>query len=118
MKFLRVGLLQIFIIHYLTGCTAGLVMFAVDKRSFGEFADDTAITSSINVKYLSDELVSALDINVDTYRGVVTLYGLVANQAAARQAVDIALSTENVTRVLSYLTIRNQALTPLGVVYQ
>ena len=118
MTLLQVGLLQIFIVYYFTGCTAGLVMLADDKRSLGEITDDTVITSSINVKYVTDELVSALDVNVDTHRGVVTLNGLVANLAAATRAVDLALSTKNVTKVISNLTLRNQALSPRGVVYQ
>ncbi|MDH3980567.1 MAG: BON domain-containing protein [Gammaproteobacteria bacterium] len=89
-----------------------------DKRSLGEVADDAAITSSINIKYLTDELVRALDINVDTYRGVVTLDGLVDNQIAATRAVDLALSAKNVTKVISNLTLRDQTLSPRGLVYQ
>ena len=118
MATLQVGLLQIVIVYYLTGCTAGLVMLADDKRSFGEISDDTAITSSINIKYATDGLVSALDVNVDTYRGVVTLNGLVDNQEAATRAIDLALGTKNVTKVISNLTLRNQALSQRGLVYQ
>ena len=126
MKLLQVGLLLTIIVCYLTGC-AGLVIggaaaggyyVAKDKRSSGEIIDDAAITSSINTKYVKDDLVSALDVNVDTYRGVVTLNGMVANQAAAKRAIDLALSTKNVTKVISNLTIRDQALSPRGVVYQ
>jgi len=118
MTLLQVGLLQTIMVYCLTGCAAGLIILVDDKRSLGEITDDTAITSSINVKYVMDELVSALDVNVDTNRGVVTLNGLVANQASATRAVDLALSTSNVTKVISNLTIRNQAMSPRGVVYQ
>jgi osmotically-inducible protein OsmY len=126
MRLLRVGLLITITVCYLTGC-AGLVIggaaaggyyVAKDKRSSGEIVEDATITSSINAKYVKDDLVSALDVNVDTYRGVVTLNGLVANKAAATRAIDLALSTKNVTKVISNLTIRDQALSPRGVVYQ
>jgi hyperosmotically inducible protein len=105
------------IIYFLTGC-AGLVSVADGKRSLGEIADDVAITSSINAKYVTDELVSALDVNVDTHRGVVTLDGLVANEAVATRAIDLALSARNVTKVISNLTMRDHALSPKGLVYQ
>jgi hyperosmotically inducible protein len=117
MKLLQAGLLQILVVYCLTGCT-GLIIAVDDKRTLGEVADDAAITSRINIKYLTDELVRALDINVDTYRGVVTLDGLVDNQAAATRAVNLALSARNVTRVISNLTLRDQALSPRGLVYQ
>lgn len=117
MKLLQVGVLLTITFYYLTGC-AGLVMVVDDKRSLGEIADDAAITSSINVKYVTDELVSALDVNVDTYRGVVTLDGLVDNEVVATRAVDLALSARNVAKVISNLTMRDQALSPRGVVYQ
>jgi hyperosmotically inducible protein len=117
MKFLQAGLLQAIMIYCLTGCS-GLIVLADDKRSLGEITDDATITTTINAKFLSDDMVSALDVNVDTYRGVVTLDGLVANQAAAARAIDLALSTRNVTKVICNLTLRNQALSPRGIIYQ
>jgi len=117
MKLLQVGLLQTIVVCYLTGC-AGLVILVDDKRSLEVIADDAAITSSINAKYVKDDLVSALKVNVDTSRGVVTLSGLVDNQAAATRAIDLALSARNVAKVISNLTMRDQALSPRGIVYQ
>jgi len=117
MKLLQTGLLLTIMVCCLTACT-GLAMLADDKRSLGEITEDVTITSSINAKFFSDEMVSALAVNVDTYRGVVTLDGLVANQAAAARAIDLALSTRNVNKVISNLTIRTQALSPRGIVYQ
>jgi len=117
MKLLLAGLSQAIMVCCLTACT-GLAMLADDKRSLGEITEDATITTSINAKFFSDDMVSPLDVNVDTYRGVVTLDGLVANQAAAARAIDLALSTRNVTKVISNLTIRTQALSPRGIVYQ
>ena len=39
-------------------------------------------------------------------------------EAKATRAIDIALDAENVTEVISNLVIRNQALSPRGVVYR
>jgi len=117
MKLLQAGLLQLILVCCLTGCTT-LAFMADDRRSLGEFTEDTTITSSVYVKYVADDLVEALDIKVDTFRGVVTLDGLVENQEAATRAIEIALRTRHVTRVISNLTIRTQALSLRGVVYE
>lgn len=89
------------------GAAAGGGYYAVtDKRSTTEKTGDAAITSAINRKYVNDDLVSAFDINVTTYRGVVTLDGMVKTQAAASRAVALARSTGNVKRVVSHLGVQ------------
>jgi osmotically-inducible protein OsmY len=75
------------------------------QRSTSDTSHDAAITSSINSRYVKDQLVDALAIRVTTYQGVVTLQGSVRTQAAATRAVDLARSTPNVRRVVSRLTV-------------
>jgi uncharacterized protein YceK len=75
------------------------------QRSTSDTSHDAAITSSINSRYVKDNLVDALAIRVTTYQGVVTLQGSVRTQAAATRAVDLARSTPNVRRVVSRLTV-------------
>jgi hyperosmotically inducible protein len=98
------------------GSAAGGYYVAKDKRTIAVIADDASITSSINVKFLKDDLVSPVAINVDTYEGVVTLQGMVDNPVEARRAYDIAYSVEGVKQVISKLTIRSEAMTPWGPV--
>ena len=98
------------------GAGAGGYYVAKDKRSLGVITSDAGITSSINRKYLQDDMVSAIDINVDTHQGVVTLKGAVDNPEAARRAYDLAYSVEGVTQVISKLTIRSQPMSPWGPV--
>lgn len=89
------------------GAAAGGGYYAVkDKRSSAEKSGDAAITSAINRKYVNDALVSAFDINIATYRGVVTLNGTVRTQAAASRAVELARSTGNVKRVVSHIGVQ------------
>jgi hyperosmotically inducible protein len=89
------------------GAAAGGGYYAVkDKRSATEKTGDAAITSAINRKYVNDGLVSAFDINIATYRGVVTLNGTVKTQAAASRAVELARSTSNVKRVVSHIGVQ------------
>ncbi|WP_297527316.1 BON domain-containing protein [Thiohalobacter sp.] len=87
------------------GAAAGGYYVGKDERTVGEIADDATITSTINARYVKDPEVPALDINVDTYRGVVTLYGSVGSQRVASRAVAIAGSVKGVRRVISKLTV-------------
>jgi hyperosmotically inducible protein len=100
-------------VQVLVGCTPALVAGAgaagyyvgKDSRSAGRIADDAAITASVKTKLAGDDLTSVIDINVDTYNGVVTLHGRVPNQRAAQRAVSLAWSTKGVVRVISKLTV-------------
>ncbi len=106
---------------YLTGCAdlhGGGVGAGSERRSFQEISDDASITSKINMEYFKDELIHTIRIDVDTHRGIVTLNGYADHQEEATRAIDIALDTPGVSKVISNLVIKNQALSPRGVVYQ
>lgn len=103
--FLSMGLLSGCGALVVGGAAAGGYYVGKDERTLGEITDDASITSSINASYVKDSQVSALDINVDTRRGVVTLYGSVDSQAVASRAVEIARSTKGVKQVISKLTV-------------
>ena len=124
MKIFRSALVIVLVAGLLNGCAALVVggaaaggyYVAKDKRSFEEITSDAGITSSINTKFLKDDLVSAVDVNVDTRKGVVTLKGVVNTNEVARRAYDIAYSVEGVTQVISKLTIRSEPMSPWGPV--
>jgi hyperosmotically inducible protein len=106
-------LLVIASLPVLHGCTAAAVAGAgaagyyigKDERSVGRIADDAAITASINAKLAKEDLGSVVDINVDTYNGVVTLHGKVSSRHQADRAYVIASSTKGVQRVVSRLAV-------------
>ena len=87
------------------GAAAGGYYVGKDDRSVAWISEDAAITSRINTRYVKDDLVSAMDVNVDTRNGVVTLYGPVPSAAAAERAVSLARGTRGVKQVVSRLTI-------------
>lgn len=106
---------------YLAGCAdlhGGGVGAGDERRSFQQITDDAKITSRINTEYFKDELIHTIRIDVDTHRGVVSLHGYADNQEEATRAIDIALDTPGVTKVISNLVIKNQGLSPRGVVYR
>ena len=124
MNTFRLGVVMLLVAGSLQGCAilvvggaaGGGYYVAKDKRSINEITADARITYAINAKYLKDDLVSPVDVDVDTYEGVVTLQGMVDNPATARRAYDLAYSVEGVKQVISKLTIRSQAMTPWGPV--
>jgi hyperosmotically inducible protein len=78
---------------------------ARDERSAEQVSRDAAITSSINARYVQDDLVSAMAVKVDTYNGMVTLRGSLPSARAVERAVSLARTTGGVTRVVSRLTV-------------
>ena len=120
----RVCIVALLVAGLLNGCAALVVggtaaggyYVVKDKRTMAEIYDDAGITTAINSKYLKDDLVSAVAVNVNTEYGEVTLKGTVDNLAVARRAYDLAYSVEGVTRVISELTIRSEPMTPWGPV--
>lgn len=86
------------------GAEAGYVA-AQDERTAGQTVDDQLIVSKVKTAMLSDPNVPGLKINVDSFKGVVTLRGYVDNPSQADQAVQIARNTTGVESVVSKLVI-------------
>jgi len=100
-----VGLLSGCAAAVVGGAAAGGYYVGTDDRSAGQIAEDASITSTVNSRYIGDDLVQARIINVDTYNGVVTLYGNVPNQSVVDRAVELARGVKNVKQVVSKLTV-------------
>jgi hyperosmotically inducible protein len=76
-----------------------------DERSASEVATDTRIVADIKQKLLRDKTISGWDVNVDSYKGEVTLHGNVSSQTAKERALLIAQSIKGVTKITSKLII-------------
>jgi len=68
--------------------------------------EDGAVTAKIKSKMALDDSVKALDINVDTNAGVVTLRGTVNSQAEKTRALQLARETSGVKSVQDKLVVR------------
>ena len=75
-------------------------------KTVGKKTDDATTTSAIKMKFAADKTVDALDINVDTKDGNVTLTGTVNSKAEADKAVALARTVEGVKRVTPRLTVK------------
>lgn len=74
--------------------------------------NDTWLTTRVQAKYFLDGDVRGRNIDVTTSGGVVTLTGMVGNEAERRQALALARSTDGVREVVDKLTVGDTANDP------
>lgn len=72
----------------------------------GKAVSDTLITTKIKADLVRDPDLSALDVHVETVKGVVMLSGFVESQKEADKAVQLARSVEGVADVKSALKVK------------
>ena len=82
-----------------------LPLTAACGKTVGETIDDTTTTTRVKTAMLNDPAVGGLRIDVDTFKGVVTLSGRVKTQAERDQAIAIARRTEGVVEVKDALQV-------------
>lgn len=63
-------------------------------------------TATIKAKLLKESSLASLTIHVNTTDGVVTLTGTVPSHEAIARAMELALETEGVTKVISTLQVK------------
>ena len=72
----------------------------------GQSIGDAAITTTIKAKLVADDELKAIDINVDTAQGIVTLTGAAPSPTAVERATTIARGVNGVSDVKNQLTIK------------
>ena len=74
-------------------------------KTIGETLDDATVTTRVKTALINAPNVGALAIDVDTFKGVVTLSGRVKSQDEAAKAVSIARTVSGVKDVKSTLQV-------------
>ena len=74
-------------------------------KTVGETIDDTTITTRVKTAMLNDPAVGGLRIDVDTFKGAVTLSGRVKSDAEKQQAISQARGINGVTEVKDALQV-------------
>jgi len=74
-------------------------------KTIGETIDDTTITTRVKTAMLNDPAVGGLSIDVDTYKGVVTLSGRVKSSGERDQALALTRKVDGVTDVKDALQV-------------
>jgi hyperosmotically inducible protein len=81
------------------GYTADAKETPSKTESAKEVVDDSVITTKIKAEFASDKQVSAMNIKVETDKGVVKLSGNAKSKDEAAKAVSIAKNTKGVVSV-------------------
>jgi osmotically-inducible protein OsmY len=76
-------------------------------RTMGKTFDDATLTAKVKTEIAKEQgLGEALAINVDTYRGVVSLNGFVDSQDQIEKAMNCARRVEGVAEVKNNLSVK------------
>ena len=76
------------------------------RESTGEYIDDSTITAKVKAALVKDPVVSALAVNVKTYKGVVQLSGFVNTADEKTQAEQVARGVYGVKSVANSLIVK------------
>lgn len=96
----------------LFSATLGLVTFTGGcaatrtQQSTGEYVDDSTITVKVKAAFVKDEIVKALDVSVETFKGVVQLSGFVNTANEKYQAAYVAGTVDGVTEVKNNIVVK------------
>ena len=100
-NFIRHFLIGLVLIGLVAGCAGG-----VHKESTGEYIDDSVLTSKVKAEIFNDPMLKVLQINVESYKGVVQLSGFVDSAEASARAEKIAFSLKGVKSIENNIVIK------------
>lgn len=86
---------------FTTGCAG-----TATSASTGEFIDDSVITTKVKAALVNDPVVKALDVKVETFKGVVQLSGFVATESEKAQAGRVAATVSGVSEIKNNITLK------------
>jgi osmotically-inducible protein OsmY len=76
------------------------------QEGTGEYVDDTVLTGKVKAAIFNDPSLSALEINVETFKGVVQLSGFVNSKADINKAMQVARGISGVTSVKNDMRLK------------
>lgn len=91
---------------FLLAMVLALPLIGACGKTVGETIDDATITTRVKTAFVNDPAVGAMRIDVDTFKGVVTLSGRVKSKDEEAKAIALARTIRGVTDVRSTLQIQ------------
>jgi osmotically-inducible protein OsmY len=88
----------------LSGCAS-----TSTRESTGEYVDDSTITAKVKADLVKDPVVSALQVSVETYKGVVQLSGFVDTKEQSDRSEQIAKGVAGVQSVKNNLVVKTSS---------
>ena len=84
-----------------TGCAS-----TATQQGTGEYFDDSVVTTKVKTAILNDPELKVLQINVETFKGVVQLSGFVDSKAMMAHAVEVTRAVPGVKSVKDDMQVR------------
>lgn len=85
-----------------------LVVREGGSRRVGEYIDDKTLKARVATALARADDVSAMAVEVEVDRGVVSLGGFVSSDDERRRAAEIAATVDNVERVINNISVRSR----------
>jgi osmotically-inducible protein OsmY len=86
---------------FVTGCAS-----TAKQEGTGEYLDDSVVTTKVKAAILNDPELKVLQINVETFKGVVQLSGFVDSKAMMAHAVEATRGVAGVKNVKDDMRVR------------
>ncbi len=86
---------------FVTGCAS-----TTKQEGTGEYVDDSVVTTKVKSAILNDPELKVLQINVETFKGVVQLSGFVDSKAMMARAVEVTRGVAGVKDVKDDMRVR------------
>jgi hyperosmotically inducible protein len=106
---LLVGMLAIPALHAADKSSTGPAERA--GQSSGQYIDDATLTTKVKVALLSDNLLSAFEVKVNTERGIVTLSGEVDKPETIQRAIKLTSAVPGVKAINTHLMVKVASFT-------
>lgn len=87
----------------LSGCAE-----TAHHESTGQYVDDSAITAKVKAKLVNDSVTHGLQVDVETYKGVVQLSGFVDSENEKERAGELASRVDGVKKVDNALKVKSE----------
>jgi osmotically-inducible protein OsmY len=100
--------------HLIRRYFVGIVLVAIiascagtsNRESTGEYIDDSVLTTKVKAEIMDDPMLKVLQIEVDSFKGVVELDGTVDSEKISARAEKVANSLKGVRGVQNNLVVR------------
>ena len=76
------------------------------QESTGQYLDDSVITTKVKTAIFNEPDLKSLEINVETFKGVVQLSGFVSSQTAINKAVQVTRAVGGVSSVKNDMRVK------------
>ncbi len=90
---------------FVAASMVAIAMPALAQKTAGDVVDDNTVNATVKAKLVETEGVPSMQVNVETYKGVVLLSGFVETQAQKDAAGKAAMSVSGVKKLHNAISI-------------